>query len=305
MFSNLGDVLLDRASTTSESALIAAPFIKVRALRAVLDAIAPSATVVIVTRWFPEEIVAGVSDLEVWDLVQRRIGTRLLLRPDLHAKYYRFDNQVLTGSANVSERALGWSPNSNLELLTEQARSEFVDFERHLLRACIEVDQSVVATMRSAVENLRLVTPSPAASPEPLRLSRATNWTPRSLQVQRLYDCYLGDDDSVIQSVFLDGTADLEVLDLPPNLSEADFRTMVSSRLQELPVVALIDSACGTSVDRGRGAQLLMDNDFAAEDDAQQLWDLMCAWLTHFFPLRYRMKMTFSGPELERSQILL
>lgn len=304
MYSNLGEVLLNRATNAAESALIAAPFIKFGALRMILDAIAPTATVSIVTRWFPEEIVAGVSDLEIWTLVEQRQGTRLLLRPDLHAKYYRFDDTVLTGSANVTNRALGWSRNSNLELLTEQECSKLAHFENHLLQGCIEVDESVVAATRVAVEYLRSAPHPPAAAPEPMRLSRASNWAPRSLQVQRLYDCYLGDDDSVIQSVFLDGIADLEMLDIPLDLSEIQFRTMVASRLQELPVVALIDSACGTSVDRGRGGQLLVDNDFASPDQAQELWDRMSAWLTHFFPHRYRTKMTFLGPELERSQIL-
>jgi len=52
----------------------------------------------------PEEIAAGVSDLDVWRVVCKRPHARLLLCPAIHAKYYRIDGLALVGSANLTRR---------------------------------------------------------------------------------------------------------------------------------------------------------------------------------------------------------
>src|SRR5947199_2775416 len=115
-----GDKLLELCPSASETLVIAAPFIKDTVLARVLDVL-PSTVrrVTCITRWFPEEIAAGVSDLEIFDRLAAYQNARLLLHPHLHAKLYRADHRCLVGSANLTNRALGWSSPPNLELLVE------------------------------------------------------------------------------------------------------------------------------------------------------------------------------------------
>ena len=113
----LGTELSKLCTEANQEVLLVAPFIKAFVLERLLDKISPNVSLKCITRWFPEEIVTGVSDLEVWNLIQNRPNSSLWLRPDLHAKYYRADNRCLVGSANLTGKALCWSNLPNLELL--------------------------------------------------------------------------------------------------------------------------------------------------------------------------------------------
>jgi hypothetical protein len=103
-----GTELSNLCAEANKEVLLVAPFIKVSVLEKLMNKIiSPDVSLRCVTRWFPEEIVAGVSDLEVWSLIHQRSNSSLWLRPDLHAKYYRADQQCLVGSANLTGKALG------------------------------------------------------------------------------------------------------------------------------------------------------------------------------------------------------
>ena len=119
-------------------AAIIAPFIKTDALRSLLDVIPAQAAVRCVTRWLPAEIAAGVSDLEVLDVLEERAAHELLLVDRLHAKLYIADNQCLAGSANVTLSGLGETTDAgNIEILVE------ADLE----------DPAVAAALRSIESN--------------------------------------------------------------------------------------------------------------------------------------------------------
>ena len=87
-------------------AVIAAPYIKENSLRRMLDQLPHLERLTCVTRWQAGDIAAGVSDTVVRDLV-RSLGGAFRLHPSLHAKYYRFDDGVLVGSANLTDAGLG------------------------------------------------------------------------------------------------------------------------------------------------------------------------------------------------------
>lgn len=68
----LGTELSNLCSKANREVLLVAPFIKASVIEILLDKISPGVSLKCITRWIPEEIVAGVSDLEVWNLVQNR-----------------------------------------------------------------------------------------------------------------------------------------------------------------------------------------------------------------------------------------
>src|SRR3546814_13321865 len=100
----LGDALLALLSSATEPVFLIAPFIKQDAMARLLGAIPDDIAVTCVTRWRPDEIAAGVSDLEVFDLIRARASGPLLLQPHLPAKLYRPAYRRLLGSANISCR---------------------------------------------------------------------------------------------------------------------------------------------------------------------------------------------------------
>ena len=94
----LGDQLLKLVSSAKEKVVLVAPFIKSAALSRVFDAIPNTGQkIVCVTRWRPEDIVDGVCDLEIFEVVSNRANGKLWVHPNLHAKYFRADQSCLLG----------------------------------------------------------------------------------------------------------------------------------------------------------------------------------------------------------------
>ena len=115
MYGRPGDVLSSVCSG-AQHLILAAPYIKADALTKVLADVSPAASLICITRWNLHDLAVGASDTECRTIVTERGGS-FRLHPSLHAKYYRVDNAVLIGSANLTSSALGWSRQPNLEIL--------------------------------------------------------------------------------------------------------------------------------------------------------------------------------------------
>ncbi|MBM9606733.1 phospholipase D family protein [Desulfopila inferna] len=94
--------------------IIVAPFIKLKALRYLLDDISgPSVTVI--TSWREDDVLAGVSDIDVFDFISKNRG-QLYINNELHAKcVVSDDNIVLFSSANITKKGLGIISPANKE----------------------------------------------------------------------------------------------------------------------------------------------------------------------------------------------
>lgn len=151
-----GDQLRALCEAARGEIVLAAPFIKAATLSKLITAIQPGVKLRCITRWRPEEIAAGVSDLEVWPLLRDREHCTLLLRPDLHAKYYRIDDSCLVGSANLTATALGWAREPNLELLVALSADvpSLVAFEAAMLSGCVAVTDDLWARLRAVTDAL-------------------------------------------------------------------------------------------------------------------------------------------------------
>lgn len=306
MFRALGDRMVEAAGRASDSVVLVAPFVKVRALGRVLEALPARIPVKVVTRWIPEEIAAGVSDLEAWELLRCRESATLSLYPSLHAKYFRFDGRVLVGSANLTARALGWTSQPNLEILVERPAQELAAFEHHLMNGTIAVDEDLYRAMSVAAEAVaaRMTDVDRQNGSAGLNFDSLNFWVPQSLHVEHLYKCYLGREDEVVTTTYRDGQSDLAALSVPSGLSNADFDAFIAARLQQSPVFAEVDVAAKSAVNRIRGAQMLADLEVVDGTNAPDAWDIFAAWLTAFMPNRFRIKHTVTGPAVERSQVI-
>lgn len=78
----------------------------------------------IVARWQKRDLVAGASDLDVYNLCKEK-GWRFGISLKLHGKLYCIDREsIYLGSANLTSMGLGFVANSNLEFGTKMPASE-------------------------------------------------------------------------------------------------------------------------------------------------------------------------------------
>jgi len=296
-----GQSLIDLMATASREVLLVAPFIKQPTLNRIIDSIASDVTLICVTRWDPVEILAGVSDLEIWHVIAARRGATLRVRVGLHAKLYRADHQCLVGSANLTNKALGWSGQPNLELLipADAGTPEIRQFEKDLIASSVPVESDLYVAMKQAVDALRAaaVPPSPETLAEAATVQGGADtdlmsWLPSCRTPDRLFDAYQGRDDRMLTSAFTDGQRDLAVLNVPVGLGRNAFMTYVAALIEQLPLFCQIDEYVAIPRNRENMASYLAEIAGADMPDgpADEVWDTIKLWLLTFFPDRYRTR---------------
>ncbi|WP_419946320.1 phospholipase D family protein [Candidatus Poriferisodalis sp.] len=278
--------------------MIVAPFIRSSALQAVLEAIPEDVEVSIVTRWRPLDLLAGASDLDVFDVAAAR-NIALYLRYDLHAKVFAADRNCLVGSANVTETALGWRDPANLELLTVASRDDFeiAAFEEELFRLAIRATPEHRDAMKRLVADLAdVVQPLPDAEVATEDLAAGLmsgNWIPRSKNPEDLYAVYRGEPDAVGRAGLPGMEAELLHMGLPPALPEPHFNSWVRAAIGQNPLVAevlrLIDE--NGAIDESEvGATLeTLGSAYASEAPAEVL-EVLRRWFNHFMADHFETK---------------
>lgn len=267
--------------------LLCAPFIKVRALGAILSGIDERISVRIVTRWRAAEVASGISDLEVFELANARPETELALLDDLHAKLYLADDEGFAGSANLTAAALGWSETSNVELLLPVKRSD-PDVARLLRRletadAATYAIRTAIAAEAAALSAARLDEGQDMSENMEVVLKHA--WLPSCAAPGRLRAIY--DDprtSAVVEGTREDGLADLRDLHIPSGLSPSEFDAAVRETLLLMPAFRRIVDRIPQGLTDAAGIALISDvrPDLNPSNAALQ-WRIVRDWISEFF----------------------
>ena len=290
-----GEALLELCRLARTEVVLIAPFVKEHVMSRVLSAISPSVRVRCATRWRPDEIVAGVSDLGVWNQIKARTQAELILRADLHAKYYRFDDVCVVGSANLTQMGLGWARTSNAELLVRidgDARPELVQFESEILNGGTAVDQSMYelfVALTAGMPAFGAVSPEldvPAVEPDQPGVPM---WRPSLRAPSDLYRVYRGDFDILTTGGEVSAREDLRYLDIPPGLTEPVFDSFVGAMLLQIPLIGSIDRFLAKPRRFGEMTTFLKRNlnTDMEKDRFDAEWQKLIRWLLHFLPHRY------------------
>jgi hypothetical protein len=284
-----GDRLVEHLSAATQEVLMCAPFIKAGVLTRLLQVIPLSVPVRVVTRWLPAEIAAGVSDLEVFDVVAARDGGRLDLLDHLHAKIYVADGVALVGSANLTGAALGWSDKPNLELLTALKTTDGA------IRQCLEQLASArPATIeeRERTHNLaaKLYVPELNLVSDAATTVPAVLWLPRLAAPERLFQGYMPQTRERLTTSVLDAAlSDLEALGIPAGLPEPTFRRAISDAFERMPAVQRLLAAAADDLPDTDGADIIRQMPVARDLDAEQQWLIVREWMTSFLSDRYEI----------------
>ena len=226
-------VLLEGCAGAAE-AVIVAPYIKVEPLAMVLGQLQTGASVTCFSRWTPRDISTGASDIDCRTLVVKRGGS-FWLNNRLHAKYYRFGEQVLVGSANMTGLGLSYPHHGNLEILCEPGPTVVPSvFETSLKRGSREVSD----------DEFRIWQQCPVAKG---RAAPATQhvaegdlgvWRPRTRNPSYLWFHYSGDEALIISDEQRDlASLDVGALEVPRDLTEESFRDWIRLCLEASPFV--------------------------------------------------------------------
>jgi hypothetical protein len=293
-------------SSAHEELLLTAPFIKYAVLVRLFSRTQSSVYVQVVTRWLPQDIRAGVSDLEVWDAVRERARTRLWLRQDLHAKYYRADDHCLVGSANLTGAALGLSAAPNLELLVPVRPNSagLEDFEERLLAGAVAVDDDLVNLTRTAVDQLpKLSVVEESIQISPAEQTSPTTWVPVLRQPEDLFVAYKGQCDALSGVAQRGAVSDLSMLRVPPGLDERAFRSVVAVTLLRMPVVAAVDRFI---IEPRRFGEVrdLLTHLLQSSDAANHEWQVLFRWMMYFLGDRFEYRRPHHSEIIARRSAL-
>ena len=230
MYGRPGD-MLSSVCSGAQHLIIAAPYIKADALAKVLADVSPAASLICITRWNLHDFAAGVSDTECRTIVTERGGS-FRLHPSLHAKYYRIEDVILVGSANLTSSAMGWSRQPNLEILCRPGEDfDAETFQQSLFEGAREIGDEEFAHWESiakiGAQETRKVT---GATP------RLDTWRPETRDFRHLELSYQGREDEIAS--FDEQQAaqrDIQVLLIPPGLTDEQVRAWASTCLLAAP----------------------------------------------------------------------
>ena len=282
-----GERLVELCRQTKRELVLVAPYMKVSVVDSLLCAIKDGIRLICVTRWHPAEIAVGVSDLEVYKSVKNYEG-HLWLRQDLHAKYYRSDDLVMIGSANLTRAALGWSIDSNLEILqpVDNSRDDLDRFEEKLLRKAVMVDDDLFCMMTAAASDWSSMEEPRVAQQALSNLEQ--EWIPVLRDPASLFLVYCNDDIWTLPASTLEaGRSDLAMIQLPRGLSRNQFNRTVGAALLTMPIVNLVDSVVVSPQRFGTVRDLLRERLDISHQEAARAWQTLIRWLRYFLPDRY------------------
>ncbi len=287
----LGERLIDFVKGARRECVLAAPYIKMATLTRVFNAIPADGQVKVVTRWRIDEIAMGVSDLEIWQLIKRRGNASLMLKPTLHAKYYRADQSIAFGSANLTDAALGWSKNSNLEILEviDRAHTTLKEFEETLFNGTTVVDEKLYQIFLEALDTF----PRPQRKIDPEIAEKASikfdNWRPCLRFPEDLYAFYSGKEATLTAAAREAAATDLALLQPPAALSSDAFKVWVRLAILQSAEFKDIDTFIVSSRRFGE-----MRNFIAARgaEDGSWSWQTWMRWILHFLPNYFLFETT-------------
>lgn len=217
-----------------ELRMIVAPFIRKNALLSLLDGNKTTNMLCVITRWTGQDIVSGVSDIDIYPLLEDR-GIALYLNQTIHLKLLVFaSNWAFVTSGNITEKGMGLTQPCNLEIgcRTELGREDWKSIYQ-LLGASFRVDANIY---RKATVFRNENSKPPSCLP-PLELGPSQNppfsilSLPATDSPSKLFALYSGAERKAPDSVnaFMH---DIALYDILPGMAEDVFHSYLRERFR-------------------------------------------------------------------------
>ena len=264
-------------------AVLVSPYIKVNALKTLVGAIGPHAKLECITRWTPQDILVGASDLSCRKLIVD-LGGSFRLHRRLHAKYYRFDERILIGSANLTTSGLNIAHIGNVEILCQpDPNFDGLTFENQLRQQSRVVsDDEFLLWEKCHVNQNQGVLNNGQSLGDSIEF-----WKPNVRNPEYLWKVYNGQGHQII-SVTQRKLAllDIGALQIPQGISEAAFNNWIRVCLLASPFVDSVLSLQRQETDvawESLGAQWRISKSQAARSIST-----IENWVSHFEQADFR-----------------
>lgn len=275
----------------TQDVVLVAPFMKANTIARLLDGVSSGVQVECFTRWRPQEVASGVSDLEVADLIEALPAGSLFLIPNLHGKLYCGDDSAVVSSANMTATALGWREPANLELAVPLPRSvaAIVEFEARIRAASVSATPEIRALVEDAAAHLPVHPYAKAKWPnhqeEPVDgPGGPLLWMPATLVPSELFSLYMGRDHHVSRLAANDAYRDLEVLGVPTGLDRSAFRRVIRALLVQHPVLSTMRAMALRESLSNKDAERLLDAvDRRGFAGPTEIFRVAARWLAWWF----------------------
>lgn len=288
-----GERIRELVAAAKREVILCAPFVKAKVLEIILGAVPQTVPVRIVTRWRPAEVASGLSDLEVYDIAKERLHTELGLLDSLHAKLYVADDDCLVGSANLTAAALGWRPDSNLEILLRVSRSD-ADVV-HLLERLSSASPATYKIRSEIEQQAATLGAAPLDDGREISVDAVerlgTPWLPRCAAPDKLFTVYEDPQTTaVVEGTRSDALADLNDLVPPTGMDHDTFSGYINAALFRLPSFRWVLDSVAARLTDVQGAALIADlKPDLSQSDLERQWYIVREWIRVFCHNRFEV----------------
>jgi len=316
VWSPVKDFLKAQLSQSDTLLTIIAPFIQLDALKDLLSVANNYKDLNIVTRWRAEDIISGVSDIEIYPFLKEN-QINLFYHNNIHLKLYVFNsNSAFASSANITKKGLGDTKVYNIEIgsLVDITLNDWYQIHKLLNESTLITNAIYETAKKYADDNKRIPPPLPKLVLEdPKAKDFSLKALPKTETPTGLYEFYKSTSRSEQNNENIKNAIhDLVIYKIDNGLSEQEFYTTLGNNFRNQAftkaAVLFIKTKCEERKDErkngvrfGEMAQWLQDNcsdspmPYRAEIkiDTRMLYN----WLQHFNP-----EITWSQPQ--HSQII-
>ncbi len=274
--------------------LLITPFAKLEALQRLRSFKNRAKRWKVVCRWRIEDLIAGVSDLSVFEYLKSE-GCDLYVNNSIHLKLYIFEsNLAFTTSGNLTLRGLGYCEPANVEsgAMLKLGSDDWIRIYE-MINASRRVDEKLYEILCGYVESCPL--PVPLSVPPDMFPPASKRFTIGSLPAtespQRLADYYFGGGLSSFSSEEVRRVAhDLSVFRIPDGLQQEAFHRTLRQAFITVPFVVEFVAFLKEHGSLRFGAVNDWIHDQCEDVPLPYRWEIkentriLYNWLEHFFP---------------------
>ena len=287
----IGDDIVSLLGSAKHNALVVAPFMRSEALSPLLDSISDGVEITVVTRWRPTDLLSGVSDLDIYDVVKSK-NAALYIRHDLHAKHFAADDRCLIGSANVTLTALGWRTPANLELLTPISRKSqsIINFEKKLFSGAILATAQQHDFLTKFLSHFRKLDISIPNAGDDKWYPLLPDWIPQIRNPEELYSVYNQSTD-VSRTALKSMKKEIDQIGVIPGLNEEEFRIWIAAKIGQAPLIVQVIQHIEEHGDMTEDALSDILNQTDSDEtrpEAREVLQVLKHWLTYFLQTHYQ-----------------
>lgn len=246
-----------------------------------------------IVRWTPADILAGVSDLEIYEDL-RELSIPLYRHPGIHLKMLVFDsNWAFHSSGNITESGLGLAKNSNIEVGAQirLVAEDWLQIQK-LMSQTVRIDDSLYKQF-SDYRDANLISEIPLpplelAFPQDQDFSRLS--LPACDSPQQFVELYLAPStDQDLEDHLPPLIHDLALYDLEFGCGEAEILTQLRQNFRAHPFVVAIADFIRVNGSLRFGAINGWITDHCSDKPTPYRWELKEAthrlynWLAHYY----------------------